>query len=100
VLKAGEKMLKDISPREFGLSIVGDVPWGTYLCQFYESKKDLTEILVPYFAEGLRSNEFCMWVTSHPLEVEEAKKALRKAVPNLDEYVEKGQIEIISYIDW
>ena len=63
--------------------IVGEIPWGTHLCQFYENKEDLIDILVPYFAEGLRNNEFCMWVTSPPLEVEEAKKALSKVLPNL-----------------
>jgi hypothetical protein len=76
--------------RRFGVSLVGSVPWGTHLCQFYESKQDLIDILVPYFAEGLHSNEFCMWVTSPPLEAEEAREALQKAVPNLDEYFKKG----------
>ena len=86
--------------RNFGVNLVGSVPWGTHLCQFYETKQDLVDILVPYFAEGLRSNEFCMWVTSLPLEVIEAKEALRKVVPELDTYVAKGQIEIISYNEW
>jgi hypothetical protein len=86
--------------RSFGIDLVGAGPWGTHLCQFYESKEDLIDILVPYFAEGLRSNKFCMWVTSPPLEVAEATEALRKVVPNLEEYFRKGQIEIISYNDW
>ena len=86
--------------RTFGVSLVGSVPWGTHLCQFYESKQDLIDILVPYFAEGLNSNEFCMWITSPPLEVEEAREALQKAVPDLDEYFKKGQIEVTSYNNW
>ena len=86
--------------RKFGSKLVGSIPWGTHLCQFYETKQDLIDILVPYFAEGLRSNEFCMWVTSPPLEVEEARKALQESVPNLNEYIKKGQIEIISYNNW
>src|SRR4030043_398087 len=94
------KRLKGDKPRKFGLDLVGNVPWGTHLCQFYETKEDLIDILVLYFAEGLRSNEFCMWVSSPPLEVEEAKKALSKAVPNLDQYMKNRQIEIISYSDW
>jgi PAS domain S-box-containing protein len=86
--------------RKFGVELVGDVPWGTHLCQFYETKEDLIDILVPYFAEGLSNNEFCMWVTSLPLEVEEAKQALRKAVPELDQYIQKGQIEVLPYTEW
>ncbi|MDD1758618.1 MAG: MEDS domain-containing protein [Methanotrichaceae archaeon] len=50
--------------RRSGIKVVGDVPWGTHFCQFYESSQDLIEILVPYFCEGLKGNEFCMWVTS------------------------------------
>jgi len=86
--------------RHFGISLVGSIPWGTHLCQFYESKQDLIDILVPYFAKGLQANEFCMWITSPPLEVEEAKIALKEAVPNLEDYIKKGQIEIISYDKW
>ncbi len=41
-----------------------------------------------------------MWVTSQPLEVEEAKEALRKVVPDSDVYFEKGQLEIIPYFQW
>jgi PAS domain S-box-containing protein len=83
-----------------GIDIIKDVPWGTHICQFYETKEDLTEILVPYFKAGLENNEFCMWVTSQPLDVEEAKKALRKAVSDFDVYFEKGQIEIIPHTQW
>ncbi len=86
--------------RRSGIDIIGDVPWGTHICQFYDTKEDLTDILVPYFRVGLENNEFCLWVTSQPLEVEDAKEALRKSVPDVDVYLEKGQIEIISYTDW
>ncbi|MGB9939095.1 PAS domain S-box protein [Methanosarcina sp.] len=81
--------------RKSGIDIIGDVPWGTHFCQFYQTKEDLIEILIPYFKAGLENNEFCMWVTSKPLEVEEAKEALKKAVPDLDIYLERGQIEIL-----
>ena len=86
--------------RKSGIDIIGDVPWGTHFCQFYQTKEDLMDILVPYFKAGLENNEFCMWVTSQPLDVEEAKEALRKAVPDIDVYLEKGQIEIIPYTHW
>jgi len=86
--------------RESGIDIIGDVSWGTHIYQFFDTKEDLTDILVPYFKAGLENNEFCLWITSQPLGVEEAKEALRKAVPDLDVYMEKGQIEIIPYTDW
>ncbi|OGX18262.1 MAG: hypothetical protein A3K83_06115 [Omnitrophica WOR_2 bacterium RBG_13_44_8b] len=86
--------------RKTGIGVVGDVHWGTHFCQFYQTKQDLIDILVPYFKAGLKNNEFCMWVTSEPLGVEEAKKAMAKAVPDLKKYLRKGQIEIIPHTDW
>ncbi|HUT30941.1 MAG TPA: MEDS domain-containing protein [Sedimentisphaerales bacterium] len=86
--------------RKSGIEVIGDVPWGTHLCQFYKTKEDLIDILVPYFKAGLRNNEFCMWVTSEPLSSEEARNALAKEVNSLGEYVAKGQIEILDYTQW
>lgn len=86
--------------RNSGITLIGDVPWGTHFCQFYQTRKDLIDILVPYFKAGLESNEFCMWVTSEPLNVEEARQAMKTALPRLDEYIEKGQMEIIPYDQW
>jgi PAS domain S-box-containing protein len=86
--------------RNSGIEIIGDITCGTHFCQFYQTKKDLIDILIPYFKAGLENNEFCFWVTSQPLEADDAKKALREAVPDFSVYLEKGQIEIVSYISW
>ncbi len=94
-LEKGTDML-----RKSGIAVVGDVPWGTHFCQFYETKEDLIDVLIPYFKAGLENNEFCMWVTSEPLTEEEAKKAMRKVVPNFDRYLKRGQMEIVPHSDW
>lgn len=86
--------------RKSGIDIMGDVPWGTHFCQFYRTKDDLIDILVPYFKAGLDSNEFCMWVTSEPLGVEEAREALGKVLPDVNRYLEEGQLEILPYTQW
>lgn len=86
--------------RKSGNEVVGDIPWGTHLCQFYETKEDLIDVLVPYFKAGLENNEFCMWVTSESLSSEEAKKAMRKAVADLDRYLKRGQIQIVPHTEW
>ena len=87
------------TPR-FGLDFVGDIHWGTHLCLFYETKDDLRDILVPYFAEGLCSNEACVWVTSEPLGVEEATAALAQKVPNLRWFTESGQLLVLQPEEW
>jgi len=86
--------------RKTGIDIIGDAPWGTHFCQFYQTKEDLLDILVPYFKAGLENNEFCMWVTSEPLSEEEAKKEMREAVPNFDQHLRSGQIEIVPHTEW
>lgn len=86
--------------RNSGISIIGNIPWETHFCQFYQTKQDLIDILVPYFKAGLENNEFCMWITSEPLNVDEAKQALKIAFPDLDKYLQIGQIEILDYSQW
>jgi len=88
--------------RKTGISVVGDMPWGTHFCHFYETKQDLLETLVPYFKAGLESNEFCVWVVSDSdlLSVAAAKAALAKAVPDLDRHLSDGNIEILNGLGW
>ena len=86
--------------RKSGIALIGDVPWGTHFCQFYKTKKDLLDILVPYFGAGLENNELCIWVTSDFLTKEDALRAMRKGVPGFHEFLSKGQMEIFPYTDW
>ena len=92
--------LKAPGLRETGIDVIGGVPWGTHFCQFYSTKQDLVDILVPYFKAGLENNEFCMWVTAEPLKTLSARNALKKAVPDLERYIRNGQIEIIPHSRW
>jgi len=86
--------------RKSGLNIIGGILWGSHFCQFYRTKKDLVDILVPYFQAGLENNEFCMWVTPDELTRENARKTMTKALPAFSEYENKGQIEIITCAEW
>jgi len=83
--------------RKSGLDLIGDIPWGTHLCQFYKTKEDLIDILVPYFKAGLENNEFCMWVCWDPLRAAEAIIALSIKLRDLNNYTKKGQIEVVDY---
>ncbi len=87
----GEKM------RKSGIGIAGEISWGAHFCQFYQTKEDLVNILIPYFKAGLENNEFCLWVISEQLDKEEAKEALNTYIPDINFYLENGQIEILSY---
>ncbi|HLA28768.1 MAG TPA: MEDS domain-containing protein [Syntrophales bacterium] len=86
--------------RKSGLSQIGDLPWGVHFCQFYRAKEDILDVLVPYFRAGLENNELCIWSTSRPISVADAKEVLQKAVPDFEQYLKKGQIEIIPNRRW
>lgn len=92
----------DSGLRKTGISVVGDMPWGTHFCHFYETKQDLLDTLVPYFKAGLEIREFCLWVVSDSdlIAVEEAKGALAQAVPELDRHLAEENIEILKRHDW
>jgi signal transduction histidine kinase len=86
--------------RKTGVDVVGDMPWGTHFCLFYETRADLLETLVSYCKAGLESQEFCLWVVAEPLTGEDARLALKRVVPDLDQYLADHSIEIVAARDW
>ena len=88
--------------RDTGLEAVGKVAWGSHFCVFYETKKDLLDIVVPFFEAGLQANEFCLWIVANSdlLTINEAKEVLHDAVPDLDRLLKNGNIEIVPYSKW
>ena len=87
--------------RKAGIDVVGDVAaWGAHFCLFYETKQDLLDTLISYCKSGLESQEYCLWIVAEPLTVEEARDALKGAVPDLDGYLAGSRLEIASARDW
>ncbi len=85
--------------RESGIQVLDLILWGTHIAQFYNTKDDVPEILVPYMEKGLEDNELCLWITSEMSEGE-ARDALSAHVPNLQKYVDRRQLQFFSYKDW
>ena len=92
--------MMDARLRRTGIGVVDGLPWGTHVCQFYETKQDLLDVLVPYYRTGLENNELCLWITSEPLEESEAHEAMAAAVPHFDSYMQSEQMQIIPYTDY
>jgi DNA-binding CsgD family transcriptional regulator len=86
--------------REIGLGPVGDRPWGTHICLFYQTPQDLYDVHADYFGAGLASGEFCVWALSDPINREKAIETLRKSVPDFEKYLRNGQIEFIPGYQW
>ncbi len=81
--------------RRTGLDVLGDRPWGSHFCLFFDTKDDLLDILVPYFKAGLAHNEFCFWVLAHPLNENDARRALNQAIPASDRHLIDRHMEFI-----
>jgi C4-dicarboxylate-specific signal transduction histidine kinase len=86
--------------RKTGVDVVGDMPWGTHFCLFYETRADLLDTLVSYCKVGLENQEFCLWVVAEPLTAEDARHALKRVVPDLDQHFTDQSIEIVAARDW
>jgi hypothetical protein len=87
--------------RDSGIFVVGEVPWGSHLCQFYHNKVELLDVLVPYFKAGLEGNEYCLWITSEDVSADEARSALHEALPDGErDRLYTGQLEILDYAQW
>ena len=83
-----------------GLQAVPFLQWGSHLTQFFASGDELRDLLVPYFKAGLENNEGCLWVTGSAFNAEDARSALRAAVPDLDQRERNRQIEIANAEEW
>jgi DNA-binding CsgD family transcriptional regulator len=86
--------------RRTGVNVLGDMPWGSHVCMFYESKEDLLDTVGPYFKAGLESKEFCLWAPPQPLTPEEAGTALSRRIPDFDRHLAAGKMEIVPWREW
>ncbi len=90
----------DTALRKTGINVLGDMPWGTHCCHFFETEADLLDTLIPYFTVGLEKNEFCLWVIHEPLTEAKVANALKQAVPHIDQHLANRSIEIVSSRKW
>jgi MEDS: MEthanogen/methylotroph, DcmR Sensory domain len=83
-----------------GLQSLGELPWGSHVCQFFSHGSDLRDTLIPYFKAGLENNERCLLVPMEPFTAEDARTALRASVADFDRRERRKQIEIHDVRAW
>jgi signal transduction histidine kinase len=88
--------MRPVSLRKTGLDVLGERPWGTHFCVFYETNDDLVEILIPYFKTGIENREFCFWVLADDLTEDDARSALSRAVPRSDRHLIEKNVEFLG----
>jgi DNA-binding CsgD family transcriptional regulator len=88
------------SLRDTGIGVIGKIPWGTHICLFCETKKDLLDAACACFAPARLAPEQCVWVVSDPLTVDEAVDALRLAFPDFDAWRKSGRFKLLPAAEW
>src|SRR4030042_5538586 len=86
--------------RRSGIDLLGDLPWGTHFCQFYQTEEELLDVVLPYLRAGLEGNEFCLWIVCDPLSERSALNAMRDTMPDFYRHHAKGQMEILPHSVW
>src|SRR5688572_25529638 len=81
--------------RKSGIDVLGDIPWGTHFCHFYQTKKDFVDLLTAYFKAGLENNEYCLWASSNPLNVERVMQSLKESVRDFEGHLRRKSFEIL-----
>jgi signal transduction histidine kinase len=89
-------MMQPAPLRKTGLDVLGERPWGTHFCVFYETNDDLVEMLIPYFKAGIENREFCFWVLADDLTEDDARSALSRALPRSDRHLIEKNIEFLG----
>ena len=65
-----------------------------------QDKRRFNGYTIPYFKTGLENNEYCLWTLSESIDKEKAKETLKAAIPDINAYLQSGQIEIVPYTYW
>ncbi len=70
------------------------------MCQFYQTRRDLVDVAIPYLKAGLEANECCIWATGGSIPVGRATRMLRAAVVGFGRRMRLGQVEIVDSRKW
>jgi hypothetical protein len=78
----------------------GEDEMSKHTCLYYESRENLLEFIVPFFEQGLRLNELCVWIVPESMGTEGAKVVLGERIKNWDAWIEKAQFELADHKDF
>ncbi|HXD45953.1 MAG TPA: MEDS domain-containing protein [Pseudolabrys sp.] len=86
--------------RSSGIPFIDEVPWGSHLCVFYETRDDLIDAAARFFEQGLDNNELCAWALPAPLQAQDAAALLNGQVADLDAHIAAGRMRFIAPAAW
>jgi len=92
--------MNDIKFRKSGIKELGNIPWGTHICQFYRSEEDTFKLTAPFIQAGILNNEQCIWVVPNSKEQKKTVRQLKNVIPDLNRYLDSGQLLIVRHRQW
>lgn len=84
-----------VAPRAFAKIDEMDVPWGSHLCQLYETDRGRLQMAVPFLADGLETGNACFLVAS-PSVRQLIVSALKRVRPDLDADIASGRLRLLN----
>jgi excisionase family DNA binding protein len=72
-----------------------DVPWGSHLCQLYETDRGRLQMAVPFLADGLETGNACFLVASSGVR-QLIVNALKRVRPDVDTDIASGHMRLLD----
>jgi excisionase family DNA binding protein len=66
----------------------------------YDRPEDHLKALLAYVKAGVDNNEYCLWIISGPLSLEDARAALSEALGAVTEHPRRESVEIFDWEQW
>jgi hypothetical protein len=82
-----------------GIPLMEEIPWGSHVAFFCETRVELLDTCAVYFGAGLENNEFCKWAVVDWISTKAARQALGDGIPDFDRHEAAGNIELASGSD-
>lgn len=68
--------------------ILGEIRHGSHVCAFYETEDDLLDLVLPFFEQGVRAGDACVWALPETVDAQPGLRA--------QEVIAQGGVELRS----
>lgn len=68
--------------------ILGEIRHGSHICAFYETEDDLIDLVLPFFEQGVRDGDACVWALPEAVDTQPSLRA--------QEVIAQGAVELRS----
>ncbi len=70
------------------------VPWGSHLCQLYETDRGRVQMAVPFLVDGLKNGDACFLIASTSAR-RQLLESLKSAMDGLGDHIDAGRLRLM-----